>query len=90
MAKVLEFLKKGWVMITALIIALVGAFLIERNKRKDAEVKLLNTENDKETAVLDAQKADIKKQVDDATKETEAEKAKKLTEEQMAEELRKI
>jgi flagellar biosynthesis/type III secretory pathway M-ring protein FliF/YscJ len=90
MAKVLEFLKKGWVMITALIIALVGAFLIERNKRKDAEVKLLNTENDKETAVLDAQKADIKKQVDDATKETEAEKAKKLTEEQMAEELMKI
>lgn len=65
-------------------------FRIEKSDKEKAETKLLNADFQKEDAVLKEKQDEAKREIEDAKAEGEAEKAKKLSKEEMEEALKKL
>jgi hypothetical protein len=86
----MDSLKKIWLFLLSAFALLFGAFLLERNKRKDAENELNNAEHDKEQAVLAANLENLSKEEKAAIAIHEVEINKKLTDEERLEFLKKL
>lgn len=65
-------------------------FRIEKSGKEKAETKLLNADFQKEDAVLKEKQDEAKREIEEAKADGEAEKAKKLSKEEMEEALKKL
>lgn len=76
-------MKKIWIWIAGAFTLILGLFFHERNKRQNAEADLQTAESDKRDAVLEEQQKQKQEAIQLQKSRLEAQKGRKLTEDEM-------